>query len=40
MPAPIVRANTCATGDTATWEFEGEDLYGRGFEMWAKAESR
>jgi len=40
MPTPIVRANTCATGDTATWEFDGEDLYGRGFEMWAKAESR
>ena len=40
MPAPVARANTCVTGDTATWEFDGEDLYGRGFEMWAKAESR
>jgi hypothetical protein len=40
LPAPIVRANTCVTGDTATWEFEGEDLYGRGFEMWARAVNR
>lgn len=40
MPAPIVRANTCAQGDTATWEFDGDDLYGRGFEMWAVAASR
>ncbi|MFI5184440.1 MAG: hypothetical protein ACHQNV_08580 [Vicinamibacteria bacterium] len=40
MPAPIVRANTCAQGDTATWDFDGEDLYGRGFEMWAVAASR
>lgn len=40
MPAPIVRANTCAQGDTATWEFDAEDLYGRGFEMWAVAASR
>ena len=37
MPAPIVRANTCANGDTATWDFDGDDLYGRGFEMWATA---
>lgn len=37
MPGSILRANTCVTGDTAVWEFEGEDLYGRGFEMWAKA---
>jgi hypothetical protein len=40
LPGPIVRANTCFAGDTATWEFEGEDLYGRGFEMWARAVSR
>ncbi len=40
MPAPIVRANTCAQGDTATWEFDADDLYGRGFEMWAVAASR
>jgi hypothetical protein len=37
MPAPIVRANTCANGDTAVWDFEGDDLFGRGFEMWATA---
>jgi hypothetical protein len=37
MPGPIQRANTCVNGDTASWEFEGEDLYGRGFEMWARA---
>jgi hypothetical protein len=37
MPAPIVRANTCFQGDTATWDFEGADLYGRGFEMSAVA---
>ncbi len=37
MPAPIVRANTCFQGDTATWDFDGEDLYGRGFEMSAVA---
>jgi hypothetical protein len=37
MPAPIVRANTCASGDTAVWDFDGDDLYGRGFEMWATA---
>jgi hypothetical protein len=40
LPAPIVRANTCFAGDTATWEFEGEDLYGRGFDMWARAVQR
>jgi hypothetical protein len=40
MPVPILRANTCVTGDTATWEFEGEDLYGRGFEMQALASAR
>jgi hypothetical protein len=37
MPGPILRANTCAQGDTATWEFDGDDLYGRGFELWARA---
>jgi hypothetical protein len=37
MPARITRANTCAEGDTASWEFDSEDLYGRGFEMWARA---
>ncbi len=37
MPAPILRANTCFQGDTATWDFDGEDLYGRGFEMSAVA---
>lgn len=37
MPGPIVRANTCVQGETATWEFEQDDLYGRGFEMWARA---
>jgi hypothetical protein len=40
LPAPIVRANTCFAGDTATWEFEGDDLYGRGFDMWARAVQR
>lgn len=40
LPAPIVRANTCAQGDTATWEFDADDLYGHGFEMWAVAASR
>jgi hypothetical protein len=40
MPAPILRANTCAAGDTATWEFDEEDLYGRGFEMKALASAR
>jgi hypothetical protein len=39
MPGPIVRANTCVQGDTATWEFDQDDLYGRGFEMWARAVS-
>jgi hypothetical protein len=37
LPGPIVRANTCVQGDTAVWEFTGDDLYGRGFEMWARA---
>jgi hypothetical protein len=37
MPAPIVRANSCFQGDTVTWEFDQEDLYGPGFEMWARA---
>lgn len=40
MPAPIVRANTCVDGETAVWEFDQDDLYGRGFEMWAKATGR
>jgi len=40
MPAPILRANTCVTGDTATWEFDEEDLFGRGFEMKALAAAR
>ena len=40
MPLPILRANTCFTGDTAVWEFEEEDLFGRGFEMKALASSR
>jgi hypothetical protein len=40
MPAPIVRANTCVAGDTATWEFEEADLFGRGFEMKALASAR
>lgn len=35
LPYPIRRSNTCAIGDTATWEFEGQELYGRGFEMMA-----
>lgn len=38
MPAPITRANTCVNGDTAVWEFEGDELFGRGFEMRARAE--
>jgi hypothetical protein len=38
MPAPILRANTCVQGETATWEFDAADLYGRGFEMWARAQ--
>jgi len=37
MPAPIVRASTCVSGETAVWEFEGEDLFGRGYEMKALA---
>jgi hypothetical protein len=37
MPAPVVRANACIQGDTVTWEFDQDDLYGRGFEMWARA---
>jgi hypothetical protein len=37
LPAPVVRANACIQGDTVTWEFDQDDLYGRGFEMWARA---
>ena len=37
MPVPILRANACVTGDTAVWEFDEEDLFGRGFEMKALA---
>ncbi|HEY5908192.1 MAG TPA: hypothetical protein VIZ31_09105 [Vicinamibacteria bacterium] len=37
MPGPILRANTCFSGDTATWEFEGEDLYLQGFDLRARA---
>ncbi len=40
MPAPILRANTCVSGDTAEWEFEEGDLFGRGFEMKALAAAR
>jgi hypothetical protein len=40
MPAAITRANACVQGDTAVWEFDQDDLYGRGFEMWAKAGGR
>jgi hypothetical protein len=40
MPAPIVRANTCAQGDTAVWEFDGDELFGPGFEMKALASAR
>jgi hypothetical protein len=40
MPVSILRANTCATGDTAVWEFDEEDLFGRGFEMTAVAAAR
>ncbi len=40
MPLPIQRANTCAAGDTAQWEFDEDDLFGRGFEMKALATSR
>jgi hypothetical protein len=38
MPAPITRANTCVSGDTAIWEFDEQDLYGHGFEMKALAQ--
>jgi hypothetical protein len=38
MPGPIVRSNACVEGDSVSWEFEQDDLYGRGFEMWARAE--
>lgn len=37
MPAAITRANTCFSGDTATWEFDQDDLYAGAFPMWAKA---
>jgi hypothetical protein len=37
MPFPIQRCNACAVGDTAVWEFEGAELYGRGFEMMAQS---
>jgi hypothetical protein len=37
MPAAITRANTCFSGDTATWEFDQDDLYAGPFPMWAKA---
>ena len=37
MPAPIERANACFNGDTVVWEFDGDELYGRGFEMQARA---
>jgi hypothetical protein len=40
LPAPILRANACAAGDTVVWEFEEEDLFGRGFEMKALASPR
>jgi hypothetical protein len=40
MPVPILRANACVTGDTAVWEFDEEDLFGRGFEMKAFAAER
>jgi hypothetical protein len=40
MPVPIVSANACVSGDTAVWEFEQDDLYGRGFEMKASAIAR
>ena len=33
MPGPILRANTCFSGDTATWEFDDEDLYVHGFDI-------
>ncbi len=37
MPYPIRRANACVVGDTVVWEFEREELYGRGVEMMAMA---
>ncbi len=40
MPAPILRANACVAGDTASWEFDEEDLFGRGVEMTAVASAR
>lgn len=40
MPAAIVRANTCLSGDTASWEFDQGDLDAGGFEMWAKAATK
>jgi hypothetical protein len=40
MPVPILRANTCVAGDTAIWDLEEEDLFGRGFEMKALASAR
>lgn len=40
MPVPILRANTCVTGDTAQWEFDEDDLFGRGFAMKVLAAAR
>jgi hypothetical protein len=40
MPAPIQRANTCFNGDSAEWDFDEGDLFGRGFEMRASAGRR
>jgi hypothetical protein len=40
MPLPIVRANTCTSGDSAEWTFTEDDLFGRGFEMKALAAER
>ena len=37
MPGPILRANTCFSGDTATWEFDDQDLYVHGFDVRARA---
>jgi len=37
MPTGITRANTCFAGDTATWEFDQDDLYAGPFPLWAKA---
>ena len=37
MPGPILRANACFSGDTATWEFDDEDLYVHGFDVRARA---